>query len=86
VRFPLPTSPVDGGGTETPSPRAGRAGVEAKSATVDAQLTPLLTSPVDGGGTVTPSPPAGRAGVGAKSARPRGGLGWGRKGAQNVVQ
>jgi len=40
--------------------------VEAKSATVDAQLTPLLTSPVDGGGTVTPSPPAGRAGVGAK--------------------
>jgi hypothetical protein len=66
VRFPLPTSPVDGGGTETPSPRAGRAGVEAKSATVDAQLTPLLTSPVDGGGTVTPSPPAGRAGVGAK--------------------
>jgi len=66
VRFPLPTSPVDGGGTVTPSPRAGRAGVEAKSATVDAQLTPLLTSPVDGGGTVTPSPPAGRAGVGAK--------------------
>ena len=74
---PLLTSPVDGGGTATPSPPAGRAGVGANAAAADGDITPLLTSPVDGGETTTPSPPAGRAGVGAISSPPAGRAGVG---------
>jgi para-aminobenzoate synthetase/4-amino-4-deoxychorismate lyase len=52
---PLLTSPVDGGGTKSPSPPAGRVGVGA------------APSPPAGrvGVGAAPSPPAGRVGVGA---------------------
>jgi zinc protease len=77
---PLLTSPVNGGGTQFPSPSTG--GQTQRSAPTPSPLmlttrqffgqaegetdfAPLLTSPVNGGETRAPSPSTGRAGVGA---------------------
>jgi para-aminobenzoate synthetase/4-amino-4-deoxychorismate lyase len=64
---PLLTSPVDGGGTKSPSPPAGRVGVGA------------APSPPAGrvGVGAAPSPPAGRVGVGAAPSPPAGRVGVG---------
>jgi autotransporter translocation and assembly factor TamB len=84
------TSPVDGGGTQTPSPSTGRAGVGATPSPFtlttrqffgragrELDFAPHLTSPVDGGGTQTPSPSTGRAGVEATPSPSTGRVGVG---------
>jgi para-aminobenzoate synthetase/4-amino-4-deoxychorismate lyase len=65
---PLLTSPVHGGGTESPSPRAGRVGVGAASSPPAGRVgVGAASSPPAGrvGVGAAPSPPAGRVGVGA---------------------
>jgi aminodeoxychorismate synthase component I len=77
---PLLTSPVHGGGTESPSPRAGRVGVGAASSPRAGRVgVGAASSPRAGrvGVGAASSPRAGRVGVGAASSPRAGRVGVG---------